>query len=266
MNFYHDPFFCVPRTSQATRQGPVDLPILYHDCTTVLAFFGCDRDAVSALLPQGRLGPALTWKSRAVVGLALFNYRATSIGRYNEVGLAVPALWEKRPKPTCPAVDLLRRADRRRVGYHIVDLPVTTETACSAGKEIWGYPKFVTPIDFSLQRRQLHCRVHDPREKAPIMTLAGTLGRSMPCPALDLVTFECLGGQDRRTVIQTRGDGRLHGAGSVRLRLGGSSHPMAARLGRLALDGARPLAMWVSTRFQSRLNAGTPIDSAPARD
>ena len=266
MNSYHDPFFCVPRTSHATRQGPVHLPILYHDATAVLAFFNSDRDAVNALLPPGRMGPALTRRSRAIVGLALFEYGTTSIGPYNEVGVAVPVLWQKGPAIRWPAIELLRSSDTRRVGYPIVHLPVTTETACAAGKEIWGYPKFVTPIDFSLQRRQLHCRVHDPEETNPIMTLEGKLGPGLPCPALDLVTFEWMAGLDRRTTIQARGGGRLGGAGSVRLRLGGSSHPMAARLRRLKLDGARPLAVWVSTRFQSRLNAGAPLTSPPKAD
>lgn len=258
MTFHQDPFFRVPRTAHPTRQGPVALPILYYDSTAVFAFFGCDGEAVEALLPPGRFGPAIARRRRALVGLALFEYRTTSIGPYNEVGLAVPVVWKSEAIPVCPAWEFFRSPRLRRVGYHIVDLPVTTETACAAGKELWGYPKFVTPIDVSLQRRQLRCRVHDPEGEAPIMTMEGTLGVGLPCPAMDLVTFECVGGQARRTVIQTRGGGRLHGAGDVRLRLGDASHPMAARLRRLALDGARPLTLWVSTRFQSRLNAGGP--------
>lgn len=66
-----------------------------------------------------------------------------------------------------------------------------------------------------------------------------------------MVPFKCRGDQDQRTIVQTRG--------GVHLQLGGSGHPMAKRLHRLALGGARPLAVWISTRFQSRLNAGAPI-------
>ena len=261
MNDYHDPFFCVPRTPHATRRGYVDLPILYQDSTAVLAFFACDQEKASALLPPGRLSPAFTWKSRTLVGLALFEYRVTSIGQYNEVGLAIPAIWKRGPVPACPVADLLRSAYTRRVGYYIVDLPVTTENAWTAGRELWGYPKFIAPIDFGLQRKRLRCRVHDPDQRDDIMTIEGRLGVGLPSPALDLVTFECVGDQDRRTVIQTRGVGRFYKAGGVLLRLGTSSHPMATRLRSLALDGARPLAMWVSTRFQSRLNASAPLVS-----
>ena len=266
MNLYRDPFFCVPHSVHPTSQGDVALPILYFDSTAVLAFFQCARKSVETILPNERILPALTWVSRAIVGLAFFEYRTTSIGTYNEVGLAVPVLWQKGPVPPCSAIDLLRSAYTRRVGFHIVDLPVTTEKAYAAGRELWGYPKFVTPIDFSLQKKQLHSCVHDPGQNDTLLTFAGKLGFGLPSPALDLVTFECGGDQDRRTIIQTRGGGRLHGPGNVRLELGASPHPMAARLRQLALDGAHPLAIWVSTRFQSRLNAGAPLMPPTQRD
>lgn len=259
MNFYQDPFFCVPRSTHATSQGDVDLPILYYDSTAVLAFFKCDRQKAGALLPTARFRPTLTWGTRAIVGLALFEYRSTSIGTYNEVGLAIPALWKQGPVPRCPATELFRSVYTRQVGFHIVDLPVTTARAHAAGRELWGYPKFVTPIDFTLQKKQLHCRVHDPANRGAIMTLEGTLGVGAPSPALDLVNFDRLGERDLRTIIQTRGRGHLRGRGTVRLRIGVSSHPMADHLHMLGLDHAQPLVMWVSTRFQSRLNQGAPL-------
>ena len=261
MDLYKDPFFCVPRSTHATSQGDVELPIFYDDSTAVLAFFKCDRDRAAALLPAERFLPTLTWYSSALVGLALFEYRSTSIGPYNEVGLAIPALWKKGPVPRCPATDLFRSVYTRQVGFHIVDLPVTTAVAHAAGRELWGYPKFVTPIDFALQKKQLLCRVHDPSKLGNIMTLKGKLGVGVPCPALDLVNFDRLGGRDLRTIIQTRGGGHLRRRGTVRLRIGAASHSMADHLHALGLDHAQPLAIWVGTRFQSRLNQGAPLVS-----
>lgn len=261
MDFYQDPYFCVPRSTHATSQGDVELPILYYDSTAVLAFFRCDRQKAAALLPSDRFSPTLTWGTSAVVGLALFEYRSTSIGSYNEVGLAIPALWKKGPVPRSPVAELFRSVYTRQVGFHIVDLPVTTERAHAAGRELWGYPKFVTLIDFSLHKKQLHCRVHDPANHGAIMTLAGKLGVGVPSPALDLVNFDHIGGQNLRTIIQTRGRGHLRWRGDVHLRVGASSHPMADNLHALGIDQAQPLVMWVSTRFQSRLNPGAPMAS-----
>jgi hypothetical protein len=261
MDLYKDPFFCVPRSTHGTSQGDVELPIFYYDSTAVLAFFRCDRQKAAALLPAERFRPTLAWGRRAIVGLALFEYRATSIGTYNEVGLAIPALWQRGAVPRCPVAELFRSVYTRQVGFHIVDLPVTTERAHAAGRELWGYPKFVTAIDFTLQKNQVRCRVHDPANSSAIMTLEGKLGVGIPSPALDLVNFDRLGEQDLRTIIQTRGRGHLRRRGTVHLRIGASSHPMAGHLHALGLDHAQPLAMWVSTRFQSRLNQGAPLVS-----
>jgi len=46
--------------------------------------------------------------------------------------------------------------------------------------------------------------------------------------------------------------------GGIRLQVGQSRHRMADNLRELGLDGARPLAVSSTTRFQSRLNAGVP--------
>ena len=266
MNFYRDPFFCVPRSTHTTRQGKVKLPILYYDSTAVLIFFGCDKQRVHDLLPTGRFRPTLTFGRRAVVGLALFEYRTTSIGAYNEVGLAIPVVWQKEPAPICPVWEIFRSVYTRRVGFHIVDLPVTTEAACAAGRELWGYPKFVTRIDFSLQNRVLDSKVHAPDNHTSIMTISGKAGWGVPSPALDLVNYDRLGDQDLRTIIQTRGGGYLRRPGTLRLRIGDASHPMADHLNRLALDRSRPLCLWIGTRFQSRLNQGAPLISESERE
>jgi hypothetical protein len=232
------------------------LPILYHDSTAVLVFFMCDRQKAVSLLPDDRFRLALPRGAKTIVGLALFEYRVTSIGGYNEVGLALPVLWGEGPLPRFPAIDLLRNAHTRRVGYYVIDLPVTTAKADAAGRELWGYPKFVTRIDVGLEKKQLHCRVHDPANDTAIMILAGMMGTSIPAPALDLVTYSQIDAGDLRTTIQTKGRGRLHAPGQLRLQVGKSNHRMARHLRTLRLDTVKPLMVLVNTRFQSRLNQG----------
>jgi hypothetical protein len=260
MNLYDDPFFCVPRRTHATSQGPVDLPIFYREATAVMAFFGCAREGVEAALPGERMVPALTWGSRALVGLAFFDYRRTSIGAYREVGLAVPVLWRRARRPWFPWLELFRSADTRRLGFHVLDLPVTTKAADAAGRELWGYPKFVTAIDIRLSPGRFDGKVHRPDGGGPILELAGRPGPGLGCPSLDLVTFERRNDQDRRTIIRTRGAARLRTGGDVTLTLGGDTHPMTRRLKRLGLNGRAPIFMTVDSGFQSRLHAGAPLE------
>ena len=69
MSNYSDPFFQVPQTAHTTTQGPIDLPILYFDVSTLLAFFVTNRDAVEAKLDGTGLRPALTIGGRALDAL-----------------------------------------------------------------------------------------------------------------------------------------------------------------------------------------------------
>ena len=71
------------------------------------------------------------------MALYCIEYRKTDIGPYNEVGLTVLALAPGDPIPA----------------NYVVDLPVTTAVANRAGREIWGYNKFVAAIDVK-ERRQ----------------------------------------------------------------------------------------------------------------
>ena len=77
------------------------------------------------------LQPVLQEDGKAIVDLFCIEYRKTDIGPYNEVGLTVRA---KAPTDPIPA-------------NYVVHLPVTTAIANRAGREIWGYNKFVAAID-----------------------------------------------------------------------------------------------------------------------
>jgi hypothetical protein len=173
MSNYSDPFFQVPQTTHTTTQGPIDLPILYFDVSTLLAFFVTNRDAVEAKLDGTGLRPALTIGGRALVGIAHYEYRRTGVGSYNEVGLALPVLPEGAPTPRNLIQALYGSVDERHLGFHILDLPVTTPLANAGGRELWGYPKFVAPIPFRLDRKRFESSVIDPDGNGEIFTLSG---------------------------------------------------------------------------------------------
>lgn len=257
----NDPFFQFPRESRATPAGAVELPIFYYDTTAVLAFFRADAAAARALLPEG-LELAVEAGGHTIAGLALYEYRDTSVGRYNEVGLALPVYQAGSGRPRRRWQDLFARSDERALGFHILDLPVTTELANAAGRALWNFPKFVTRIPFRLTPGRLDCEVRAPNGGGAIMTLAGTTRALLPLPSIDLVLYSEMHGQWLRTLVNTRGGMRLHASGTVRLAVGAAHHPMAQRLRELGLDGARPLALLSSTAFQSRLNAGAVVGGA----
>lgn len=254
-----DRFFEVPRTSHATSEGPVELPILYRDVSNVMLLLLAPRAGVEQVLDGTGLVPGVTVGARALVGLSFYEYRDTSVGVYNEVGTAVFAVRAgERPRPFALGELLVPPAHRRGAAW-VVDLPVTTAAACAAGRDLWGYPKFVTEIPLTLRGRRFECSVLDPDSDDAIVTVVGTMGLGVPAPPVSLVTYSRRGGALIRTHVDVRGRQTAHTAGSVRVQVGASRHRMAANLRTLGLDGAAPILVVRTDRFQSKLHAGTIV-------
>ncbi len=254
-----DPFFQVPQALHVTTQGDVQLPILYFDVSAFMAFFLVDRGKAESKLEGTGLQLASTIRGRALVGIAFYEYRKTGVGAYNEVGVALPVVPAGEPTPNNPLQALYGSVDERRWGFHIIDLPVTTPQANAAGRELWGYPKFVTPIPFQLDRRSFKGAVEDPDGNGDIFTLAGSLAPAVTIPPMSLVLYSHHGGDLWRATVNVRGKANLRLGRSLQLRVGKSTHRMANNLRDLGLDGARAALVMDTHRFQSRLNAGVPI-------
>lgn len=258
-----DPFFQVPRTTFHTSRGPVELPILYFDTTMVQAFFLVERARAERLLAGTGLVPSLTVGGKALVGVACFEYRETSVGTYNEVGVALAVQRDGTPLKLGGWRDLLATLsdpESRQVAFHILDLPVTTAAASAAGREIWGFPKFITGIPFHLSGRDFRCAVMMPGANVPVMELVGRLGPSLPAGPMGLALLSFLDDRLVRSTVNVRGATRLAAPGSLRLKVYGNDHPMGRRLEALGLDGAAPVAVSWTDRFQSRLNAGACVE------
>ncbi len=260
MNAWHaDPFFQYPRTPFATSEGSVDLPILYYDDSQLLALFLVDYDAAQAQVRDHGMDAVRFVGGKALAGVAFYEYRETTVGVYNEVGVAIAVVPSGTPAPAMPMLSMLGSLDKGRVGFFIIDLPVTTAAACAAGREIWGYPKFVTPIRFSLTGDRFSGAVSDPGGAGELLSLSGEAGAGMPGPLLDLILYSRHQGAMLRTLVNTRGGGRICLPGSMRLTVPGNTHPMAQRAAALGLHGATPALVMHTHRLQLRLNAGAVL-------
>lgn len=260
-----DIFFQYPLSRFATSAGEIDLPILYYDCSVVMALFLVDVDKAAAVVRDPDLTVVPVMGGKTLVGVAFYEYRHTAIAPYNEVGVAIAVAPQGTCVPRQPMLSLLRPLDKNPLGLHIVDLPVTTDAACAAGREAWGYPKFVTPIGFALDGKHFRGTVTDPQDPSDLVTLEGRFGLGIRGPLLDLALYSRLDGQMLRTLVNTRGGATVSTGGSLRIKVSASSrHPMAERLRALGLDGARPFCVSRSDRLQLRLNAGAHI-AAPRR-
>lgn len=255
----NDRFFQYPRNTLPTSEGDVAMPILYYENSVMMALFRVDYDKAQVLVADQGLQAVRFFGGKALVGMAFYQYRDTSIGDYNEVGTAVAVVPNGTQVPRFPMLSLLRPLDKAPVGFCVLDLPVTTPAACAAGREIWGYPKFVTPIDFSLLGHQFDGSVTDPVSGKDLVRLSGKTGLGVSGPLLDLVLYSRHQGQLLRTLVNTRGGAQTGLPGSMRLTVSDSPHPMARRLHALGLHNAGPAFVFHSHALQLRLNAGAVL-------
>ena len=218
------------------------LPIRYFDVQCLVATFLAAPDRASELLIGTGLQPVLQEDGRAVVDLYCIAYRKTDIGPYNEVGLTIRA-----------------QAPGDPIGAnYVVDLPVTTAVANRAGREIWGYNKFVAVIDISSEGKTFSTVLRDSDHEI-IGALEGERGVSAPAPATDILTFSLDQGRLIKTLIQVLTPSLASRGDSFVFKIGTSRRPMTSNLRTLGLDGARPVLIHYTDPFQALLFPGRAL-------
>ena len=84
---------------------------------------------------------------RALVALAVCRYDDTDLDPYHEVAVSFVVRPHDAPAGTPSAAQRTREFASGAIGAYIHRLPVDQEFSCAAGRDIWGFPKWVTPID-----------------------------------------------------------------------------------------------------------------------
>jgi hypothetical protein len=215
------------------------LPIRYFDVQCLVATFLTDLERAAGLLNSTGLQAVSQEDGKAVVLLYCIEYRITDIGPYNEVGLTVLAAAPGDPIPA----------------NYVVNLPVTTAVASRAGREIWGYNKFVAAIDVKSDGKNFSTILRD-TDAEMIGSLEGRRGASVPTPPTDILTFTLHQGRLIKTVIRVLTPSSSSSGEDFVFKIGTSSHPMTSNLRTVALDGARPVLVHYTDPFQALLFPG----------
>jgi hypothetical protein len=218
------------------------LPIRYFDVQCLVATFLTDLDRAAGLLEGTGLQAVSQEDGKGVVVVYCIEYRVTDIGPYNEVGLTVLAAAPGDPIPA----------------NYVANLPVTTATASRAGREIWGYNKFVATIDVKSEGKKFSTILRD-TENVLIGALEGSRSASIPTPPIDILTFTLFQGTVMKTVIQVLTPFHASTGDSFVFKVGTSRHPMTNNLRTVELDGARPVLVQYADPFQALLFPGRAL-------
>ncbi|MGZ6997751.1 MAG: acetoacetate decarboxylase family protein [Acidimicrobiia bacterium] len=203
----------------------VSIPVEVRDARSWFASFAVPTARAAEIVAPAGLTPARLPGGRSMLSLAFVRYVDGDLDAYHEV--AVAFLVEDP-------------AGTRAKGAYIHRLPVNQEFTCAAGRQIWGFPKFVTPIEITegTASRWAGARQAGGRRRPlateglradrcvltvdDAMALTMTLRRGVRAPvrstAVDAFSFA--DGVLRRTRWELRGSDSRMRLGGVRLELG----------------------------------------------
>ncbi|HID39403.1 MAG TPA: hypothetical protein EYP36_07795 [Calditrichaeota bacterium] len=250
-----DTFFDYPQTIFNCSQGEVKLPIFYYDVSSVLAFYLTDYKKVQKLVEPLGFMAARFLNGKAMVGFAFYEYRKTDVGSYNEVGLATAIYAPDRPRPLLSLPQLKKNVNRRKMGFYIHHLPVTTAIANAAGREIYGFPKFVTELPFELTDSHFKGIVKDEQGKE-IVTLEGKVKKGIRMSGFDLLLYSYLDKNLMRTVVDVKARFNTSFFPDWQLTLGKGDHPMRQTIKDMGITGKKPFIVQTTHHFRSRLHRG----------
>jgi hypothetical protein len=182
---------------------------------------------------------------KALMALAVCRYDDTDLDPYHEVAMSfVVRAHDAPPRPRpgpLSAIDRLKEFRAGAIGVYIHRLPVDQEFSCAAGRDIWGFPKWVASIDIDESRGDNRSggsagsgttvRLVDQGDHVLSLTIAG--GGRLKLPSQAPPTYSFRDRVLRRTTWTTSSEGVSGRFGGATLVLG--NHPMAEELRSLGL-------------------------------
>ena len=198
------------------------------------------------LLPLPEIEIAEVLPGKALLSLAIIDYKDNDLGDYNEVSLA----FFVRPRGQSagiPYLGNLRAMLQSRLGTCIVHLPVDQAFTCEAGSVIWGFPKTVQQIDFDYAVDRASCKlVYDGRHA---LTLSLPRGGSKSLPASTLTGYTAIEGVAHRNDFTSGAEGFGVRLGGAELTLGEGL--IADQLRSLGMPKRAIMTTWMEKMYAS---------------
>lgn len=206
-------------TAYVIQGRTVSIPVEIRRARSWFATFAVPYAAARNLIAYSGLVPASSLPGRAFCSLAFVDYADGDLDPYHEFAVAI-------------LVGEPGRAGRKPAGAFIHQLPVDQRFTCEAGREMWGFPKFLADIDIRPGARGAgQCTLQ--HDGARVLTLRVGAGLPVPSRGTELDAFSHRDDVLRRTRWSLHADGSRVRPGGARLELG--DHPIAKELRSLGL-------------------------------
>ncbi len=222
-----------PGKSVTYNDATFELPILYFRDDFFGLYFTADFKKVKAIMPSDNLHPVILPNGRAIIGIAGYNYRDTTIGPYGEIPVGIPVVFNKKMSRLSSLRSLVKESNYPGFGVLVQHLPVTKVSARDAGRGEWGYTKFVADMKFRITPEYFQCSMHE--KEAHILDLHMPKQGFKLMDTKPLTSYSVKDQQLIKTVVKQQGVKRmaLNPKGAY-LKLG--SHPVSESIKALDIS------------------------------
>lgn len=219
----------------------VTMPVVVRDAASGTATYLVPAAAARRLLPGPEIDVVEFAPGRALLSLAMIDYRDNDLGDYNEFSIALFVRARRAPRGI-PYLGSWIAFLRGHVATYIKHLPVNQAFTCEAGRTIWGFPKSVEDVAITVEGGRATARLA--MDGRHVLTFSLPAGGTKKIPEAALETYSYINGVAHTTAFRsTATDCGFSGGGSVALELGG--HPIAEELRSLGLPKKPLMAMWM---------------------
>lgn len=247
-----------------TSLGPVELPVFCSDGSAVVAFFTCDCEKATQKLEGTGLYPIRVSKGKAIATLGLFEYRQSTLEPYNEGFLMIAVSPQPKMSLLAQRLQMFMTAERRKLGFYTLDLPITEELPLAAGREIWGTPKFLADISLNVSNGRVRGEVLVKGTGERILSLESSFNRGMPFRFLDSMVYSNHQDSILKIISHFNCSVRITRDKKARLEVGSIDHRMARNLRDLDLDGATPFLLQSADQIEFILRDGIRVMAHPS--
>lgn len=227
----------------------VTLPCLVREASSGAATFLVSASVARAMLPGEAFEVVEILPGRALLSLAIIDYRDNDLGDYNEVSVAF-MVRERGAAAGIPYLGAVLDVLRGRLKTFIHWLPVDQTFTREAGAEIWGFPKTVEDIEFQYADDRATCSLS--ADGRHVLTLSVPRGGDRTFPDSEMATYTYIHGVAHRVGFVSGAEGFGFSLTGAEVSLG--DHPYAEHLRALGLP-RRPLMCTWMERMHGRFEA-----------
>jgi hypothetical protein len=198
------------------------VPLEVQAATSIVASYRVDPEVSQRIIADS--GFTIRRGDDGAAGLSVVgvSYLQSDFGRYNEVGIVFD-------------VEALGPEDNPTF---IKWLPVTGAFSCAVGREVWGFPKWVTDLRYTIYGEETQVEWFEDDELVVRLRL-GAGGQDIGAADLPVSSYTVGPEGPRCTQTDMRNSGMIMGAPAV-LEIGTSGHPAAQALRDLDVAGLEP--------------------------